>query len=364
MTRILYLLTCLFSTCIVIESSTADVLTDLNLEAAPQPVREDPRWAPGGPIVVRVLSADQAIPLQTLAGSVPLITAATEAEAIRVAEDATAILGFCSAELLAAAPRLRWLQLYSAGVEKCVGLPRIRSGEILLTNLRRVSGPGIAEHVMAMILALARGLPAHITAQADGNWNPALMKMEQRVELAGRTMLVVGLGGIGTETARRAHVFGMRVIAVRASGRPGPEFVAEVAGPDRLLELAGQADVVVNSVPLTPATTHLFDAVFFDTMRPSAWFINVGRGRSVVTNDLVTALREGKLAGAGLDVTDPEPLPADHPLWTLPNVIITPHIAAQSDRIVERVLAVVAENLRRYLAGEAMLNVVDPDAGY
>jgi phosphoglycerate dehydrogenase-like enzyme len=328
----------------------ADFVAELGLSEAPEAVRSDPRWSPGGPVVVRVLSPEQLEALQRVAGDVPLIGVADEAQALAAIGDATALLGFCSPALLEAAPRLRWLQLYTAGVENCVGLPRIRDGDILLTSLRRVSSPGIAEHVMGMTLALARGLAPHIAAQAHRDWNPGLVAMQDRIELAGRTMLVVGLGGIGTEVARRASALGMRVIAIRASGRPGPDF--------------GRADVVVNSVPLTPDTSGLYDRAFFRAMPSTAFFINVGRGRSVVTDDLVDALRAGELAGAGLDVTDPEPLPADHPLWAMPNVIITPHVAAQSDRLVERVFAVVQENLRRYLAGEPMLSVVDPAQGY
>ncbi|UCG72722.1 MAG: D-2-hydroxyacid dehydrogenase [Chromatiales bacterium] len=364
MQRKTYVLTALFAAFAMTPGWAQDVVEALGLQAEATPVREDPRWAPEGPIVVRVLSTQQLAVLQAAAGETPLIAVSSPTEALAEIEDATALLGFCSAELLDAAPRLRWLQLYSAGAENCVDLPRIREREVLLTNLQRVSSLTIAEHVMGLTLALTRGLAPHIVAQAQGDWNPGLVPMQQRVELSGRTMLVVGLGGIGTEVARRADAFGMRVIAVRATGQPGPPFVAEVAKPDRLLQMAAQADVVVNSVPLTADTAGMFDAAVFAAMPPSAYFINVGRGRSVVTDDLVAALRDGQIAGTAFDVTDPEPLPADHPLWTMPNVIITPHVSAQSDRIFERVLAVVAENLRRYVAGEAMLSVVDPEAGY
>jgi phosphoglycerate dehydrogenase-like enzyme len=341
-----------------------DLVKQLGLRAAATPVREDARWSTEGPIVVRILAPEQLTALQAAAGDTPLIGAMTEAEALQAANNATAILGFCSAALLDAAPKLHWLQLYSAGAENCVGLPQIRNGDVLLTNLQRVSSPTIAEHVLAMMLSLARGMPPHIAAQATGDWNPGLVPSTSRVELSGRTLLVVGLGGIGTAVAQRADALGMRVIAVRASGRPGPDFVIEVAKPDRLLEMAARADVVVNSVPLTPATEGVFDEAFFAAMRSSAFFINVGRGGSVVTQDLVDALQDGAIAGAGLDVTEPEPLPADHPLWRLPNVIITPHVSAQSDRIFDRVFAVVAENLRRYVEGDPMLSVVDPTAGY
>jgi phosphoglycerate dehydrogenase-like enzyme len=156
----------------------------------------------------------------------------------------------------------------------------------------------------------------------------------------------------------------MRVIATRGSGREGPEYVEYVGLAPELPELAARADVVVNCTPLTPATTGLFDRAFFARMKRGGFFINIGRGGSVVTDELVDALRSGQLAGAGLDVTDPEPLPADSPLWGMENVIITPHVAGSSDRGEERIWTLVVENLRRYVAGERMLNVVDLDKGY
>ena len=156
----------------------------------------------------------------------------------------------------------------------------------------------------------------------------------------------------------------MKVVAVRASGRTGPEFVSYVGLPDELPKLLGEADVVVNALPLTPATTNLFDAKLFSAFRSGAIFVNVGRGRSVVTDDLVDALKAGRIAGAGLDVTEPEPLPKDHPLWRLPRVIVTPHVAAQSDLGREAQWRIVRENLRRWVAGEALLSVVDVEKGY
>jgi phosphoglycerate dehydrogenase-like enzyme len=188
--------------------------------------------------------------------------------------------------------------------------------------------------------------------------------MQRLRELRGRTLLVVGLGGIGTEVARRAHGFGLRVVATRASPAPRPDFVAYVGTPAELAALAGDADIVVNCTPLLPSTERLFDAAFFAAMKPGGLFINVGRGKSVVQADLIAALRDGQLAGAGLDVTDPEPLPADDPLWQAPNVLITPHVSASSDRVFDRVFLLARENLRRYVSGEPLLSVVDRERGY
>ena len=177
-------------------------------------------------------------------------------------------------------------------------------------------------------------------------------------------MLVVGLGGIGTEVAKRAHALGMTVLATRNSGTDGPDYVAEVGLPDKLLSFAARADVIVSTLPLTPETKGLMNEAFFDAAKRGALFIHVGRGGTVVTGDLVAALKDGRLGGAGLDVTDPEPLPPDHPLWSSPNVIITPHVAAglEGDEVPRWILA--RENLRRYAAGGKLLSEVDLKKGY
>jgi len=177
-------------------------------------------------------------------------------------------------------------------------------------------------------------------------------------------MLVVGLGGIGTETAKRAHGLGMKVIATRNSSRKGPEYVDYVGLSGELLALAKQADIVVNTVPLTEKTTGLFDATFFDAMKESAYFINIARGKSVVTEELLQALQSGELAGAGLDVVDPEPLPKEHPLWTQARVIITPHVAYRSEQLRERNILLAIENLKRFIAGKPIYSVVNTKRGY
>jgi len=182
--------------------------------------------------------------------------------------------------------------------------------------------------------------------------------------IKGKTMLVAGLGGIGTEVAQRAHALGMKVVATRASGRDGPDFVSYVGGPDELAKLAADADVIVDALPLTPATRATFDAKLFERVKRGALFVNVGRGGTVATAALIDALRSGALGGAAFDVTDPEPLPADHPLWQAPNVIITPHISSESELGVTRVWEIVRENLRRYVAGSPMLSEVDVSRGY
>ena len=181
--------------------------------------------------------------------------------------------------------------------------------------------------------------------------------------IAGKTMLVVGLGGIGTEVARRAAALDMRVIGTRRSSREGPDFVDYVGLSDELFELAGEADFVVITVPLTTETEGLFNKDFFSATKRGAHIVNVGRGKTVVTDDLVAALKSGQIAGAALDVTDPEPLPSDHPLWQMENVVITPHVSWGGGNSIRQGI-LLEENLRRFAAGDALLNVVDPELGY
>jgi phosphoglycerate dehydrogenase-like enzyme len=339
------------------------LIAELGLREAPAPVRERPGWSAPRKIVVR---GDDAFvrSLQSVAPDVELVAAANFEDAVRVAPGADAVLGYCSSEILEAGDRIQWIQIFSAGAERCVGVPEVGRRGLLLTNAQRIYGPEMAEHVMAMLFAFTRGLYRFIPEQLEGRWDRGAVSRDRMWEINGKTMLVVGLGGIGTEVARRAHALGMRVVATRRSSRSGPAFVDYVGLSDELGDLVVEADVVVTALPLTPETTGMFDAEFFAAMKPTAYFINVGRGKSVVTDDLMAALESGELAGAGLDVTDPEPLPTDHPLWRLPNVIITPHVAASSVQAVERLQAVVRENLRRYVAGEPMLSVVDVGRGY
>jgi len=345
------------------DDASARVVAELGLRQAPVPVRERAGWRKPKRVVVRADAARVAW-LQQVAPDVELVPAPTIDAALALIGEADAVIGFCSEQLLGAAPELRWIQLPYAGAERCLQVPAITERQILVTNAQRVYGPEIAEHVMAMLLNFSRGLYWYRTAQIEGKWEPGLVPEDRLWELDGKTMLIVGLGGIGTEVARRANALGMVVIATRNSSREGPDFVSYVGLADELLDLTARADVVVNAAPLTAATTGLFDASFFRAMKPEAYFINVGRGRSVVTSDLITALEQDLIAGAALDVTDPEPLPPGHPLWTRPDVIITPHVAARSDLRAERLWIVMRENLRRYVTGEPMLSVVSAERGY
>jgi phosphoglycerate dehydrogenase-like enzyme len=340
----------------------AGVIEHYGLEQAATPVSERPGWRKPQRILVGNFVPGVAEALQSVAPGVEIVTANRD-DIAKQAAAADVVIGFCTPEVVAAGKSIRWIQLVTAGVENCVAIPGVRERDILVTNMQRIGGPIIAEHVMGMVLAFTRGIDLYVSAQPRAEWRRSTPPGRMAV-IDGKTMLVVGLGGIGGEVAKRAHALGMKVIATRASGRTGPEFVSYVGLPDELSKLASEADFVVNTAPLTPQTTGIFDAAFFAKMKPTAYFINVARGRSVVTSALVDALNSKKIAGAGLDVTDPEPLPPDHPLWKAANVIITPHVANDSDLGYDAQIKVVQENLRRYLAGERMLSVVDVQKGY
>jgi phosphoglycerate dehydrogenase-like enzyme len=344
-------------------SEAASVQERFQLEEAPTPLREQKDWRKPKRILVVGAAPEFVQALAARSPDVEFLPATHPGEALALVGKADALVGACTPELLEAGKSIRWIQVFTAGVEDCVTIPAIRERNIIVTNMQRIMGPVIAEHVMAMMLAITRRLDAFIPAQHERAWRPQAAEGRLTV-LEGKTLLVVGLGGIGTHIAQRGHAFGMRIIATRASGRTGPDFVSYVGLPDELHKLAAEADFVVNATPLTPETTDLFDAAFFSKMKPTAYFINVGRGRSVVTQALVDALKSGKIAGAALDVTEPEPLPPDHELWSLRNVLITPHISARSDLGFSAQMEVAKENVARYVAGDRLLSVVDVRRGY
>lgn len=342
-----------------------NLIDELGLRESATPSREMPGWSRPEKVVVWQLGTWDQEAWQMLAPGVEIVPVESREQAIRESVDAQAALGFCNAEVLASSPELFWIQVFSAGVERCLALPGLKTGNKLLTNGQKIGSPALAEHAIAMMMMLARGLDVYHGNQLKGEWQRSIgLQRSEHIELEGRTVLVVGLGGIGTQVAKRAHGLGMRVIATRGSRREGPDYVDYVGLADEVNELASRADVVINTVPLTDKTEGMFDAAFFKSMKPSAYFVSVGRGKSTVTDDLVAALESGDIAGAGLDVTDPEPLPEGHVLWSMPRVIISPHTAGSSDKSRKRLKILVMENLRRYVAGEPMLSVVDIERGY
>lgn len=344
------------------EVSIERLIEEADLQEGPVASRDLAGWRSPQKLIVRG-GEDLVAPLQAEFPGVRLVAAPSVAEALAEVGDADAIIGYCADELIAPADKLVWVQIFSAGVEHCLTVEAIASGDVLLTNMQKMASPVIGEHAIAMMLSLTRGLAQQARSMPEGIWNRDVGDDIGMMSVDGKTVLVVGLGGIGKAAAKRAAALGMRVIATRNSSRSGPDYVDYVGLSDELLELAAQADVVINALPLTPDTRGLFDKEFFDAVKPGVFFVNVARGASVVTDDLVAALVDGRVAGAGLDVTDPEPLPAEHPLWQMPNVIITPHIAWYGNNR-ERQLALARENIRRFIAGDALLNVVDPQRGY
>lgn len=345
----------------------AALVARFSLREAPAPVRERADWAPPKKIVVADVAAAELLREIVPGAEIVGVPGLRNFDAmVEVIAGADVLIGLCSPELIERGTELRWIQLLNAGADSCTTIQSVAERNILVTNLQRIQGPHMADHAIALMLALARGLPYFARDQIDGAWDLGLRGLGdlRLLEVEDKTLLVVGLGGIGTEVAKRAAGLDMRVVATRNSRREGPAFVEYVGLAPEAAALAAEADVVVNSTPLTPETRGMFDAEFFAAMKPGAYFINIGRGESVVTEDLADALESGHLGGAGLDVTDPEPLPPDHPFWRMPNVLLTPHVATRSDFRDQRTLVLVAENLRRYVRGEPMLSVVDLEEGY
>ena len=347
--------------------AAADLVERFELREGAAPVRERAGWErPKKVVVADVPLADYlrgAVPGVEIVGVPGLRNYAGMAEVVGGAD---VLIGLCTPEIVARGTSLKWIQLLNAGADSCATIPTVAERGILVTNLQRIQGPHMAEHAIAMLMSLARALPVYAAEQNAGAFTRRFRetRAERPIEIEGKTLLVVGLGGIGTEVAKRAHGLGLHVIATRNSRREGPDYVEYVGLADEYRTLAARADVVVNSTPLTPETRGMFDAQFFAAMKDGAYFINIGRGESVVTAELTAGLQAGTIGGAGLDVTDPEPLPAGHPLWSMSNVIITPHIATSSDYRSDRTFTLVAENLRRYVRGDAVLSVVDLAAGY
>ena len=262
------------------------------------------------------------------------------------------------AELVRGAPRLRWVHGTSAGAGEHVRAAELTAEElerVAVTSSSGVHAVTLAEFCLFGLLAFAsRQLPRLLADQRERRWGHY-----PTGELRGRTLLVLGLGAIGIEVARLARAFGMRVLAVRRGGGDPPPEVDELHRPDRLKELLPRTDDVAIVLPLTAETRGMFDREAIALMKPHSVLVNVGRGAVVDEPALVQALREGRIAGAALDVFETEPLPPESPLWELPNVLLSPHTAALSERENARIVEIFTDNLRRYLAGEPLRNRVD-----
>jgi D-2-hydroxyacid dehydrogenase (NADP+) len=269
--------------------------------------------------------------------------------------------GRLTPELLRQSPDLRWLYTTGAGVDAIL-FPELIESDVLVTNNSGVHAPHMAEYLLGTMLAFARGLPFLMRAQMRHEWGD---RREFTIyELGRQTLAVIGLGDIGQALAWRAKAIGMQVIGSRRHVGDPPAGVDRIYPPDALHDLLAEADHVAITLPLTDETRGLFDAAEFAIMKPSAFIYNIGRGPIIDTDALMAALRDGQIAGAALDVTDPEPLPADSPLWDMPNVMITAHTSGGGPFYWERGIELMLSNIGRYINDEPMLNVVDKRAGY
>ncbi|HET6307309.1 MAG TPA: D-2-hydroxyacid dehydrogenase [Rhodopila sp.] len=301
-----------------------------------------------------------------LAESVPdmrLVLAEDAETAAAAIATADAAFGTLPPQLLAKATRLRWLQAPQAAPPAGYYYPELVAHPVTVTNFREIFNDHIGAHILAFVLAFARGLHVYIPQQLRRVWAKP-PEDEGVVALPGSTALIVGLGGIGAEAARLLAAFGVRVLAVDARRTDTPVDVAELHPPAALDSVLPQADFVILTVPHTPATEGYFNRSKFRLMKPSAFFINIGRGMTTKLDDLVAALRAGEIAGAALDVYEQEPLPADHPLWSMPNVLLTPHMAGYGPHLNERRFQIIQDNCRAFAEGKTLRNVVDKAAWF
>ncbi len=266
-------------------------------------------------------------------------------------------------DLLSEASNLKWLQQWGAGADWLLRHEDAANLDFLLTNASGVHASPISEHILALLFAFARDLHHAIRRQERREWKRS--ELRQTVfEMNDKTMLLLGVGAIGERTAKLAKSIGMDVLGVRRHPEDGSPHVDEMHGPDELLTLLPKADFCVLTIPLTPETKGIIGEAELRAMKPTAHIVNIGRGGTIQEDILVQALREGWIAGAGLDVFETEPLPEDSPLWTLDNVIITAHYSGLTPHYNERAMDIFLENLARYQAGESLLNVVDKELGY
>ncbi len=292
-----------------------------------------------------------------------VVSPETDDEAAEELRDADAAFGWVSPEALSTASRLRWLQNPDAGPFYGYYHDALIDHPVVISNPRGIYFDHISHHIMMFVLALSRGLPWYFDAQRKGRWDKDARKSGY-ANLPDSTALINGFGGIGAEAGRLCASFGMRVIGIdpRLERDAGD---AEVYLPAELDRWLPEADFVISTVPHTPETEGMFDAARFSLMKPSSYFINVGRGMVCKIDDLADAIESGEIAGCGLDVFEVEPLPSDHKLWRLPNVLMTPHVAVRdADDIPERRFQIVLENARRFARGDELMNVVDKTKWY
>lgn len=298
--------------------------------------------------------------IEAVSEQLHIIEAQNAAEALRNIGDTDIVFGGFNRTLFENAKQLKWVQVLSAGVDGLL-FPEFVQSDVVLTSAKGFVGPHLADQAWALILGLLRGIGRSVR---ERTWDNRMSIRLATWELSGRTLGIVGLGGTGIDVARRAQGFDMRVITADPEAVKAPSFVHEVWHMDRFHELLAQSDVVAICAPLTPETHGMFDDAAFQAMQSHALLVNVTRGKIVDGPALHRALNNGSIGGAGLDVTPEEPLPADSPLWDMPNVIITPHVAGGSPIRLDRTVGLFCDNLERLLVGKPLLSVIDKAKGY
>jgi phosphoglycerate dehydrogenase-like enzyme len=309
------------------------------------------------------LSEAQLARVQATAPELRVLVTRDRGEVESVLDEVEIAAGGFPHDLLPRAHSLRWLQQWGAGADWLLRHPEAVGLDFVLTNASGVHAVPVSEHILAFLFALARGLHRAWRAQAHREW-VSQDQQEGLFELADKTMVLVGVGAIGVRTAQMAAALGVRVLGVRRDPMAGAPGVEAMFSPDQLTGLLPDADFLVLVVPLTHETQGMIGERELRAMKPTAYLVNVGRGGVVRESALIRALREGWIAGAGLDVFETEPLPDGSPLWEMDNVIVTSHYAGLTPRYHERAMAIFLDNLRRYRAGEPLLNVVDKEIGY
>lgn len=278
--------------------------------------------------------------------------------------DAEAFVGWLSRDDFLAGKQLKWVQSPSTGVDSFLQIPELRDGEVILTNARGTHGAPLAEHALAMILTFTRGMKAYINAQAKKHWDSSV-RAAGLLELTGSTMGIVGFGVVGQALAERAHAFGMRILAVDRYPGLQPAYVESLEPVEGLTKLLKESDYVVITLPYTPENDNLISVAEMALLKPTALLVGIARGGVIDEDALFKVLKEKRIAGAALDVVRKEPMPPDHPLWGLENLLITPHAAGGSQYEAQRIRAIFVDNVRRYIEQEFPLrNTVNKELGY
>ncbi len=279
-----------------------------------------------------------------------------------IADQVEIAAGWVPTRFIGVFKNLRWFQQWGAGADWLLEYPELAERDFTLTNMSGLHAIPISEHILAYLLAFARDLPRAMRAQIRGEWS---RHEEMKVfELAGKTMVLVGVGAIGKRIAAVANSLGMRVFGIRKRKDLGVPGVETMVSPESRLGILPEGDFIVLTIPLTEETKGMIAESELKAMKESAYLINIGRGGTIDEESLIKALKEGWIAGAGLDVFENEPLPDDSPLWRMENVIITAHYSGVTPHYHERGFAIFKENLRRYVIGQELMNVVDKELGY